>query len=97
VYFYETVAETFLKNINQGIFENILKNTDKKSISHIDVYGANGPKDLFLNLLKYSQTFPNLYFMRYLSYSLLKMHRNLTSGYLRSDKASLKGSGWSRR
>ncbi len=43
---------------------------------------------LFLNLLKYSQKFPNLYFVRYLSYGLLKIHRKLTSGYLLCDKAS---------
>jgi hypothetical protein len=29
VYYYETVAQTSHKNINQGIFENILKNTEK--------------------------------------------------------------------
>ncbi len=42
--------------------------------------------DLFLNLLKYSQKFPNLYFVRYLSYSLLGIHRKLKSGYLLCDK-----------
>jgi hypothetical protein len=41
VYFYETVAQTSHKYINQEIVENILKNTET-SISHIDVYGANG-------------------------------------------------------
>jgi hypothetical protein len=47
VSFYETVAQTSHKNINQGIFENILKNREK-SIKHIDVYGANaGPKWTF--------------------------------------------------
>ncbi len=35
----------------------------KKSISHIDVYGANGPKlDFFPNPSKCSHKFPNLYF-----------------------------------
>jgi hypothetical protein len=29
VYFYETVAQTSHKNINQGIFENVIKNTEK--------------------------------------------------------------------
>jgi hypothetical protein len=27
--FYETVPQTSHKNINQGIFENVLKNTEK--------------------------------------------------------------------
>jgi hypothetical protein len=90
VYFYETVAQTSHKNINKGIFENILKNTEKKSISHIDVYGANGPKWtfslIFWNILKYSLIY---IFVRYLSYGLLKVHRKLTSGYLLCDNASL--------
>ncbi len=49
-----------------------------------------GLMDLFLNLLKYSQKFPNLDFcgiFDYLSYGLLKIHRKLTSGYLFCDKA----------
>jgi hypothetical protein len=46
VYVYETVAETSHKKINQGIFEKNLKNAEK-SISHIDVYRANGPKWTF--------------------------------------------------
>ncbi len=45
--------------------------------------------DLFLNILKYFQKFPDLYFPRYLSYGLLKIHRKLTSCYLPCDKASL--------
>jgi hypothetical protein len=46
--------------------------------------------DLFLNLLKHSQNFPNIFFVRYLSYSLLKIHRKLISGYLLCDKATLR-------
>jgi hypothetical protein len=33
VYFYETEALTSHKNINQGIFENILKNTEKNPLA----------------------------------------------------------------
>jgi hypothetical protein len=40
------VAQTSHKIINQGIFEKIQR-IQKKSISHMDVYGANGPKWTF--------------------------------------------------
>jgi hypothetical protein len=46
VYFYETVAQSSHKTINQGIFENNLRNTEK-SIRHTDAYGANGPNGPF--------------------------------------------------
>jgi hypothetical protein len=89
VYFYETVAQTSHKNINQGIFENILKKYRKKSISHLDVYGANGPKwtfsVIFWNSLKNSLIY---IFVKFLSYGLLIIHRKLTSGYLLRDNPS---------
>jgi hypothetical protein len=53
-------------------------------------YGANGPKWTFSlivwNILKNSLIY---IYVRYLSYSLLKIHRKLTSGYLLCDKATL--------
>ncbi len=89
-FFYETLGQTSHRNINQGIFENILKNTEKKSISNIDVYEANEPKwtfsVIFWNILKNSLIY---IFVRYLSYSHLKIHRKLTSDYLLCDKATL--------
>ncbi len=33
VYIYETVAQTYHKNVNQGIFENILKNAEKNPLA----------------------------------------------------------------
>jgi hypothetical protein len=91
VYFHETVAQTSHENINEGIFENVLKNKEK-SISYIDVYGANGPKWTFSlilwNILKNSLIY---ILVRYLSYGLLKIYRKLTSGFLLCDKAFLSG------
>ncbi len=45
--------------------------------------------DLFLNLLKYSQKFPNLYFCEIFEVRSLETHIKSTSGYLLCDKASL--------
>ncbi len=49
----------------------------------MDVYGANGPKwTFFLSFWNILKKFPVYSFVRYLSYSLLKKHRKITSGYL---------------
>jgi hypothetical protein len=45
--------------------------------------------DLFLNLWNILKNFLIYIFVRYLSYSLLKIHRKLSSGYLLCDKATL--------
>jgi hypothetical protein len=49
--------------------------------------------DLFLNLWNILKDSLIYIFVRYLSYSLLKIHRNFRSGYLLGDKASLRNVG----
>ncbi len=44
--------------------------------------------DLFLNFWNILKNSLIYFFVRYLSYSLLKIHRKLTSGYLLCDKAT---------
>jgi hypothetical protein len=62
VYSYETVAQISQININQVIFENILKNTEKIHYPYRRLWGKWTQMDLFLNLLKSSQKSPNSYF-----------------------------------
>ncbi len=50
--------------------------------------GLMDPNGPFPLSFKYSQKFPKI-FVRKLSYSLLNIHRKLTSGYLLCDKATL--------
>jgi hypothetical protein len=51
--------------------------------------GLMDQMDLFLNLWNNLKNSLIYIFVRYLSYSLLKIHRKLTSGYLLDDKATL--------
>jgi hypothetical protein len=50
--------------------------------------------DLFLNLWNILKNSLIYIFVRYLSYSLLKIHRKLTSGYFLGDKATLRKDRW---
>ncbi len=89
VYFWDCSSNLSWK-YQPGKFWEYSKEYRKKSISHIDVYGVNGPKWtsflIFWNILKNTLIY---IFVRYLSYGLLKIHRKLGSGYLHCDKASL--------